>query len=168
MEDGRDLLAVPISDAATVRRLLIEAAKARRDTSYADLLDMMGHRFSRPKMRALCKTLGAVDDAVVARGEPELAVLVVRQTDRLPGDGWWVGEAARLGYQGLWTGPEAVEFIRKRQKLAFDYWAGPEKAKKPKKAKKAAPKKAKKKVSPRSRGRNRGSSARNPAPRARP
>jgi hypothetical protein len=123
MEDGRDLLAVPISDAATVRRLLVEAAKARRDTSYANLLDMMGHRFSRPKMRALCKTLGAVDEAAVAKGEPELAVLVVRQTDRLPGDGWWVSEAARLGYEGLWTGPEAVKFIRRRQKLAFDYWA---------------------------------------------
>jgi hypothetical protein len=129
MEDGRDLLSIPISDAAAVRRLLIEAAKARRDTSYADLLDKMGHRFSRPKMRALCKTLGAVDDIGVAKGEPELAVLVVRQSDRLPGDGWWVTEAARLGYQGLWTGPEAVKFIRRRQKLVFDYWAGPEKVK---------------------------------------
>jgi hypothetical protein len=125
MEDGRDLLAIPISDAATVRRLLIEAAKARRDISYASLLDAMGHRFSRPKMRALCKTLGAVDDAGVANGEPELAVLVVRESDRLPGDGWWVGEAQRLGYEGLWTGPAAVKFIRRRQKLAFDYWADP-------------------------------------------
>src|SRR4051794_28613979 len=105
MEDGRDLLAIPISDAAAVRRLLVAAAKAGRDTSYADLLDMMGHRFSRPKMRALCKTLGAVDDAAVAAGEPELAVLVVRQSDRLPGDGWWVSCAQRLGYAGVWTGP---------------------------------------------------------------
>jgi hypothetical protein len=140
MEDGRDLLAVPISDAATVRRLLIEAAKARRDTSYADLLDMMGHRFSRPKMRALCKTLGAVDDAAIARGEPELAVLVVRQSDRLPGDGWWVGGAQRLGYEGLWTGPEAVKFIRRQQKLAFDYWSGPARPKKAVKVKRRAPK----------------------------
>jgi hypothetical protein len=160
MEDGRDLLAVPLGDAATVRRLLIEAAKARRDICYADLLDKMGHAFSRPKMRALCKTLGAVDDKAVARGEPEMAVLVVRRSDRLPGDGWWVSCAARLGYEGRWTGSEAVKFIRKRQKLVFDYWAGPEKAKKAKKAKK--------KVSPRPRGRNRGSPGRNPALRARP
>ena len=159
MEDGRDLLEVPIGDAATVRRLLIEAAKARRDASYAELLDMMGHRFSRPKMRALCKTLGTVDDAAVANGEPELAVLVVRQSDRLPGDGWWVSSAQRLGYEGLWTGPEAVKFIRRRQKLTFDYWSGPEKSKKAKKAKK---------VSSRPRGRKRGSPARNPALRARP
>ena len=123
MEDGRDLLAIPISDAAAVRRLLVEAAKARRDISYADLLDKMGHAFSRPKMRALCKTLGAVDDTAVARGEPEFAVLVVRQSDRLPGDGWWVSCAERLGYQGLWTGPDAVKFIRRRQKLTFDNWS---------------------------------------------
>ena len=137
MEDGRDLLAIPISDAAALRRLLIEAAKARRDVSYADLLDQMGHAFSRPKMRALCKTLGAVDDAAVAKGEPEFACLVVRQSDRLPGDGWWVSEAERLGYQGLWTGPAAAKFIHQRQKLVFDYWAVPAKPKraKPKKAK---------------------------------
>ena len=128
MEDGRDLLAVPISDAATVRRLLIESAKARRDTSYADLLDRMGHRFSRPKMRALCKTLGAVDEVAVAKGEPELAVLVVSQSDRLPGDGWWVSCAERLGYHGLWTGSEAVKFIRRQQKLAFDYWSSRKKS----------------------------------------
>ncbi len=142
MEEGRDLLAIPISDAAAVRRLLVEAAKARRDVSYADLLDQMGHAFSRPKMRQLCKTLGAVDDTAVAKGEPEFAVLVVRQSDRLPGDGWWVSCAARLGYEGLWTGPEAVKFIRRRQKLAFDYWAGAEKpkrnAKRAKKVKRAA------------------------------
>jgi|AraplaMF_Col_mMF_1032025.scaffolds.fasta_scaffold00126_60 hypothetical protein len=162
MDDGRDLLAIPISDDAALRRLLLEAAKARRDVSYADLLDMMGHAFSRPKMRQLCKTLGAVDDKAVAKGEPELAVLVVRQSDRLPGDGWWVSCAERLGYAGLWTGPEAVKFIRRRQKLAFDYWAGAEKPKKSKQAK------AKKKVSPRPRGRNPKSSARNPALRGRP
>jgi hypothetical protein len=161
MEEGRDLLAIPISDDAGVRRLLLEAAKARRDVSYADLLDQMGYAFSRPKMRQLCKTLGAVDDKAVAKGEPELAVLVVRQSDRLPGDGWWVSCAERLGYQGLWTGPAAATFIRKRQKLAFDYWAGAEKPKKPKQAK------AKKKVSPRPRGGNPKSLGRNRAPRAR-
>ena len=122
MEEGRDLLAIPISDAAAVRRLLLEAAKARRDVSYADLLDMMGYAFSRPKMRQLCKTLGAVDDIGLAKGEPELAVLVVRQSDRLPGDGWWMSCAERFGYEGLWTGPEATKFIRRLQKRVFDYW----------------------------------------------
>ena len=31
--------------------------------SYAELLMELGHRFSRPKMRALCRTLDAIDDA---------------------------------------------------------------------------------------------------------
>ena len=147
MEEGRDLLAIPISDADAVRRFLIEAAKARRDISYADLLDKMGHAFSRPKMRSLCKTLGAVDDTAVARGEPEMAVLVVRQSDRLPGDGWWVSCAERLGYQGLWTGPDAVKFIRRQQKKTFDYWAG---AEKPKVKKLKATRKSKKRARQRS------------------
>ena len=123
MQEGADFHSVPISDAAAVRALLIATAKVRRATSYAGLLDQMGHRFSRPKMRALCKTLDAVDDASRAAGEPELAVLVVRESDRLPGQGWWVGCAQRLGYEGLWSGPEAVKFIRRQQKRAFDYWA---------------------------------------------
>ena len=58
-------------------------------------------------MRALCKVLAFVDDEAEARGEPELAVLVVRQSDGLPGQGWWVGGAKKHGYAGLWEGPKA-------------------------------------------------------------
>ena len=74
-------------------------------------------------MRALCKVLGVVDDDAAERGEPELAVLVVRQSDGLPGQGWWVaGGAARHGYEGLWEGPEAARLIRRLHQQAFDYW----------------------------------------------
>ena len=58
-------------------------------------------------MRALCKVLAFVDDEAEERGEPELAVLVVRQSDGLPGQGWWVGGATKHGYTGLWEGPKA-------------------------------------------------------------
>ena len=122
---AHDLPETPIGDVAAVRAILIAAAKARRSTSYAETLDALGHHFSRPKMRALCKTLDAVDTAAIAAGEPELAVLVVRESDRLPGQGWWVGKVHELGYEGLWTGPAAMDFVRRRQKLAFDYWAAP-------------------------------------------
>ena len=67
--------------------------------SYAELLERLGYHFSRPKMRALCAVLGDVDREAEARGEPELAVLVVRQSDGIPGQGWWVaggGRVARL------------------------------------------------------------------------
>jgi hypothetical protein len=114
---------IPISDVAAVRGLLIEAAKARRDVSYAELLMELGHRFTRPKMRALCRTLDAIDEAGHSTGEPELAALVVRESDRLPGQGWWVDKVYRLGYEGSWTGKEALAFVRNRQKLAFDYWS---------------------------------------------
>jgi hypothetical protein len=92
--------------------------------TYSELLAQLGHGFTRPKMRALCKTLAAVDGEAEARGEPELAVLVVRQSDGLPGQGWWVGGGASVhGYEGAWEGAEAVTFIARLQRKAFDYWA---------------------------------------------
>ena len=42
------------------------------------------------------------------RGEPELAVLVVHQSDGLPGQGWWVSSATRHGFTGLWEGTKAA------------------------------------------------------------
>ena len=75
-------------------------------------------------MRSLCKVLSYVDDEAEARGEPELAVLVVRQSDGLPGQGWWVGGAKKHGFTGLWEGPKAKRLILKLQKQAFDYWKG--------------------------------------------
>jgi hypothetical protein len=77
-------------------------------------------------MRQLCKVLGYVDDEAAARGEPELAVLVVRQSDRLPGQGWWIAGAKRHGQTGLWDGPKAARLIREIQAQAFEHWAGRE------------------------------------------
>jgi hypothetical protein len=73
-------------------------------------------------MRALCKTLDAIDAAAGTAGEPELAVLVVRESDRLPGQGWWTATAAQRDYAGSWTGAEAATFVRAIQKQAFRYW----------------------------------------------
>ena len=112
-----------IADVARVRRLLIAAARAGEPYSYSGLLNDLGHRFTRPKMRALMKTLGAIDAAGLAGGEPELAVLVVRESDGLPGQGWWTGgHALALGYEGEWEGPEARALIRRLQAEAFVYW----------------------------------------------
>ncbi len=125
-----DVPVTPIGDVAAVRAILIDAAKAGKAISYAGVLDALGHRFSRPKMRALCKTLDAVDNQAIAAGEPEFAVLVVRESDGLPGQGWWVGKVHELGYQGLWTGPDAEALVRRQQKRVFDYWSG-KKARRP-------------------------------------
>jgi hypothetical protein len=112
-----------IADVARVRSLLIEAARAGEPYSYSGLLNDLGHRFTRPKMRALMKTLGAIDEAGFAAGEPELAVLVVRESDGLPGQGWWTGgHALALGHDGAWEGPKARALVKRLQAKAFRYW----------------------------------------------
>jgi hypothetical protein len=111
-----------IADVARVRSLLIAAAKEGRALSYSELLGQLGHRFTRPKMRAVCKTLDVIDAQAEAAGEPELAALVVRESDRLPGQGWWNGAGER-GYAGEWTGGEAAAHVREVQQRAFNYWA---------------------------------------------
>jgi hypothetical protein len=111
-----------LADPAEVRRLLVGSAAAREPITYSELLNALGHAFTRPKMRALCKVLAVIDDEAAERGEPQLAVLVVRQSDGLPGQGWWIGGAMLHGYDGLWTGPEAMKLVKRLQKQAFDYW----------------------------------------------
>ncbi|HET9356252.1 MAG TPA: ribose-phosphate pyrophosphokinase [Sphingomicrobium sp.] len=112
-----------IADASEVRAHLLAAARAGVAITYSELLGQLGYPFSRPKMRALCKTLAAVDAKAEASGEPELAVLVVRQSDGLPGQGWWVGGAAQHGHEGPWEGPEAKALVARLQGQAFDYWS---------------------------------------------
>jgi hypothetical protein len=102
-----------LADPHEVRAILVASAKSGEPISYAE-------------MRALCKVLSYVDDEAAERGEPELAVLVVRQSDGLPGQGWWVGGARKHGYTGLWDGPAAARLIRKLQRQAFEHWAGRE------------------------------------------
>ena len=112
-----------LAEPEDVRLHLVAAAKAGAALSYGELLERLGYGFSRPKMRALCALLGAVDEQAAALGEPELAVLVVRQSDGLPGQGWWVGGGARSrGYQGPWEGPEARRFIELVQSETFAWW----------------------------------------------
>lgn len=115
-----------LADPVEVRAILLASARAAQSITYSELLGLLGHDFSRPKMRALCKVLSFVDEQAEEQGEPELAVLVVRQSDGLPGQGWWIGGAQKHGYRGLWNGRAAEALIRTVQQRAFDYWAGRE------------------------------------------
>jgi len=113
-----------LAEPERVREILTSAAAAGEAVTYSEVLNALGHEFTRPKMRALCKVLAVIDEEAATRGEPELAVLVVRQSDGLPGQGWWVGGGGvQHGYDGLWTGPEAAKLVRNLQKQAFEYWA---------------------------------------------
>src|SRR5438874_3109161 len=115
-----------LADPAEVRAILVASARAGEAITYSEVLALLGHDFTRPKMRALCKVLSFVDEGAGERDEPELAVLVVRQSDGLPGQGWWVGGAKKHGYAGLWEGPKAAKLIRKLHRQAFEFWAGRE------------------------------------------
>lgn len=110
-------------DPAEVRALLIEAARARHAFTYGELLGLLGHVFTRPLMRQLCKVLDRIDEDGRAAGEPGLAVLVVRQSDGLPGQGWF---ASRTGLHPdlplEWEGPAARAYTAARQAEAFAYW----------------------------------------------
>ena len=112
-----------LADPAEVRAILVAAAQAAEPVTYSEVLALLGHGFSRPKMRALCKVLAFVDDEAEERGEPELAVLVVRQSDGLPGQGWWIEGARKHEYAGAWEGPKAAALVRKVQRRAFEFWA---------------------------------------------
>lgn len=109
-----------LADVAGIAAILQQAARERRDISYSEMLMTLGYRFTRPKMRALCKTLDTVDTKAQQRGEPALACLVVREGDRLPGQGWWV---LRHDYGGAWEGGEARRYLAQHQQAAYDYWA---------------------------------------------
>lgn len=112
-----------LADPAEIRAHLVAAAADGRALTYSELLERLGYRFSRPKMRALCAVLAEVDAEAEARGEPELAVLVVRQSDGIPGQGWWIAGGARgRGYCGPWDGPEARRFIAEVQSETFAFW----------------------------------------------
>jgi hypothetical protein len=112
-----------LAEPEEVRAHLVAAAAAGQRVTYSELLERLGFPFSRPRMRQLCVLLGEVDSIGAGRGEPELAVLVVRQSDGLPGQGWWTGAAQVHDYRGPWEGPEARRFIEALQQQCFDFWS---------------------------------------------
>jgi hypothetical protein len=109
-----------LHDVARIRAMLEQCARESRAISYSELLLNLGFRFTRPKMRAVCKTLDKIDQLTATEGAPALAVLVVRESDGLPGQGWWTG---RTDYRGEWIGPAARAHVAKLQKAVFAYWA---------------------------------------------
>ncbi len=108
-------------DLDQIEALLQASAAEGRSISYSETLNCIGLEFSRPKMRALCVALGEIDRRAAKRGEPELAVLVVRASDKIPGAGWWTEKDTR-SYKGPWEGPRAEKYIKAIQKKTFDYW----------------------------------------------
>jgi hypothetical protein len=111
-------------DVDELEKLLITAAQAQRSLSYAEVLAHFGMRITPRRVFALCRDLGAVCERNRARGEPDLAVLVVRKADRLPGEGFFHGLWRDGAYDGPATGPAAEAYIRAQTEEVFAHWAG--------------------------------------------
>jgi len=111
-------------DIDRLEALLIEAARARRSLTYAEVLAHFGIRITPRRVFALCRDLGTVCERNRARGEPELAVLVVRKSDRLPGDGFFHGAWRDGSYDGPATGTAARAYIDELTAAVFAFWSG--------------------------------------------
>ena len=103
--------------------MLVEAARARRSLTYAEVLAHFGIKITPRRVYGLCRDLGTVCERNRARGEPELAVLVVRKSDRLPGDGFFHSAWRSGEYEGPATGPQARAYIDALTAAAFAFWA---------------------------------------------
>jgi len=110
-------------DVDALEALLIGAAHGRRSMTYAEVLAHFGIRITPRRVYALCRDLGAVSERNRARGEPELAVLVVRKADRLPGEGFFHGYWRDGVYDGPSTGEPAAAFIRRETERVFAFFA---------------------------------------------
>lgn len=120
MDDAENLAAKKaLMDVDTIEKMLQDAAREERTFSYSDLLMLLGISFTRPKMRALCKVLDAIDARAAGRGEPELAAFVVREGDNIPGQGWWLG---RHDFVGEYESHAARKYLKEVQQLATVYW----------------------------------------------
>ncbi|MGQ5702119.1 ribose-phosphate pyrophosphokinase [Sandaracinobacteroides sp. A072] len=101
--------------------LLVLRAKMGEPISYGEVFRWFGMPFQRFQVGHLCAALEEVDALQRGRGLPELASLVVRQSDGLPGQGWWLSKG-HDPWEGAFVGPEAAAFVRRHQQRACDQW----------------------------------------------
>jgi hypothetical protein len=111
-----------VVDLDRLERVLVHAARERRPLTYGQLLAYFGLRVGRITVGALCRDLGRVERRRAGEGWPDLACLVVRKSDGLPGEGYFVGLRAEGAYAGPSEGPQAATALRARQERAFA-WA---------------------------------------------
>lgn len=102
--------------------LLILKAKAGEAISYGEVFRWFDLPFQRFQVGQLTAALGEVDALQRGRGHPDLASLVVRASDGLPGQGWFLSLPPGF-WEGPFKGPEAAAFVRAEQHRAFDHWA---------------------------------------------
>lgn len=108
-------------DLDRLERLLLRAGAGRRTLTYGEVLRHFGRRVGPGNVARLCRDLAEVCRRVEARGGPDLACLVVRRDDGLPGAGYI---ASLLDRRGRTPTREAlVRLVRRRQERAFVWCA---------------------------------------------
>ncbi len=108
-------------DLDLLEQRLLSAALARRSITYGELLAFFERRATPVTVRALCRDLGLVCDRIVAAGGPDLACLVVRASDRLPGAGYFKALRDAGRYGGPDQGEAATRFVAAAQARAAAY-----------------------------------------------
>ena len=97
---------------------LIGAALAGRAETYGSLLAFFERRVTPVTVAALCRDLGRVCARIEAQGGPDLACLVVRASDGLPGAGYFTSLRAAGLYDGEPVGPAAERHVALAQRRA--------------------------------------------------
>lgn len=105
-------------DLDLLERLLTRAALDGRALTYGEVLAFFERRVTRITVSALCKDLGRVEDRRSGEGWPDLACLVVRKADRLPGEGYFTAMREAGAYAGPSVGEPAHAFVHGRQARA--------------------------------------------------
>lgn len=109
-------------DLDLLEHLLVGAARERRALTYGQILGFFERRVTRVTVGALCRDLGSVCGRIEAKGGPDLACLVVRKSDGLPGEGYFTAVRRDGFYDGPSSGGEAVSWVRQRQGQAFAHY----------------------------------------------
>ena len=109
-------------DLDRLERALIQTARERRAVTYGQLLALFERRVTPILVAALCRDLGKLEERRAGAGWPDLACLVVRRSDGLPGEGYFDSLRRDGLYAGPSIGPAAEAFIRTRQERAYA-WA---------------------------------------------
>jgi hypothetical protein len=107
-----------VIDLDRLERVLVEAAREGRPVTYGQVLAFFGWKVTRATVGALCRDLGRVEERRRGEGWPDLACLVVRRSDGLPGDGYFASLRAERRYAGPSVGPPAEAFVKARQERA--------------------------------------------------
>src|SRR5262245_30461957 len=111
-------------DLDRLERVLIQAARERRPVTYGQVLAYFGWKVTQVTVGALCRDLGRLGERRAGQGWPDLACLVVRKSDGLPGEGYFTSLRFAGLYDGPSVGPAAVSFVRSRQASAAQWAAG--------------------------------------------